>query len=68
MSLHPDDRPPDVDSFRQALVGNLHPSTQPRRTAPPPRFANLVSSPPESFLVAIFAGVLLLSLLATLFR
>ncbi|HLE51868.1 MAG TPA: serine/threonine-protein kinase [Anaerolineales bacterium] len=68
MSLHPDDRPPDVESFRQALVGNLHPITQPRRAAPSPRFANLFSSPPESILVAILAGVLLLSLLATLFR
>jgi len=68
MSLHPDDRPPDVESFRQALVGNLHPITQPRRTAAAPRFGSLVSSPPESILMAILAGVLLLSLLATLFR
>lgn len=68
MNLHPDDRPADIDSFRQALVGNLHPITHPRQLVPAPGFTGWNSSSTESILVAILAGVILLSLLATLFR
>jgi eukaryotic-like serine/threonine-protein kinase len=68
MSLHPDDRPPDIETFRQALVGNLNPITQPRQSSPSSSISVLVSSPPESILVALSAGLLLLSLLVTLIR
>jgi serine/threonine-protein kinase len=68
MSLHPDDRPQDIEIFRQALFGNLAPITQPRRPLPVPSLADLVSSPVERVLAAVSIFMLLLSLIATLFR
>jgi len=68
LSLHPDDRPQDVEAFRQALFGNMAPITQPRRPLPVPSLADLVSTPAERVLAAISVFMLLLSLLATLLR
>jgi serine/threonine-protein kinase len=68
LSLHPDDRPQDVEAFHQALFGNLAPITQPRRPLPVPSLADLVSSPAERVLAAVSIFMLLLSLLATLLR
>lgn len=65
MSLHPDDRPQDIESFRQALLGTLSPLTQPRYRLPSPTLADIVSSPTERILVAIAVGILILSLIAT---
>jgi eukaryotic-like serine/threonine-protein kinase len=67
LSLHPDDRPQDIESFRQALFGNLAPITQPR-PLPIPSLADLVSSPAEQILAAVSVFMLLLSLLVTLLR
>lgn len=68
LSLHPDDRPQDIEAFRQSLFGNLAPITQPRRPLPVPSLADLVSSPAERVLAAVTVFLLLLSLLATLLR
>jgi serine/threonine-protein kinase len=72
MNLHPDDRPPQVNAFRQVLLGDFTPSISSRR--PPtrnsssgaPLFPGLLSTPTDRALVGIAVGLLLMSLLATL--
>jgi serine/threonine-protein kinase len=68
MNLHPDERPQDVETFRQALLGDWNPTTRPRAPLPSPSLADLVSSPSERILIWISAGILLLSLAVTLMR
>jgi serine/threonine-protein kinase len=68
MSLHPDERPQDIETFRQALLGNLNPVTQPRRLSPPPTLREMLSKPPESILIVVVAGLFILGLLVTLMR
>jgi serine/threonine protein kinase len=68
MNLHPDERPQDMEAFRQALLGNWDPITRPRASMPSPTLADLVSSPVERTLILISMGLLLLSLAATLIR
>ena len=66
MSLHPEDRPQDVEEFRNALLGNWNPVTRPRAPLPTPSIADLVSSPTEMALILISAGLVLVSLIITL--
>lgn len=66
MSLHPEDRPQNVDAFRQTLLGKWNPATKPRAPLPSPSLADLVSSPTEMLLIWISAGLILLSLVLTL--
>jgi len=68
MSLHPDERPQDVDVFRQALLGNWDPVARPRAALPAPSLADLLSSPIERILIWISAALLLISLAVTLMR
>ena len=68
MSLHPDERPQDIQSFRQALLGDWDPSSRPRAPLPSPSLADLVSSPTEQILIWISAALLLISLAVTLIR
>lgn len=68
MSLHPEDRPQDVEAFRRALLGDWNPVTRPRAPLPGPSLADLVSSPTELTLIWISAGLVLISLLLTLIR
>lgn len=68
MSLHPDERPQNIEQFRQALVGNVNPVTQPRQPLPKLSFADLVATPADKILVAIATAALIISLLVTLFR
>jgi len=68
MSLHPDDRPQDIETFRKTLLGNWEPITRPRASLPPPSFSDLISSPTERILILISAGVLMLSLIFTLLK
>ncbi len=68
MSLHPEDRPQDVETFRLALLGDWDPASRPRAPLPTPSLADLVSSPAERRLIWISAGLLLISLAATLMR
>jgi serine/threonine-protein kinase len=70
MSLHPDERPASVESFRQFLFGSREIPTRPvpgiRKR--PPSFWDLLMSPPEIILAWLVSGLLLLSLIITLAR
>lgn len=68
LNLHPEDRPQDVEAFRQALVGDWNPVIRPRAAMPSPTLADLVSSPTDLALLYISAGLILLSLMFTLMR
>jgi serine/threonine protein kinase len=68
MNLHPEDRPEDVEAFRQALLGDWNPVTRPRASLPAPTMADLVSSPAELTLIGIVAALILVSLALTLAR
>lgn len=68
MSLHPEDRPQDVEEFRNALLGDWNPITKPRAPLPSPSIADLVSSPTEMALIWIAAGLVLISLVLTLIQ
>jgi len=68
MSLHPEDRPQDIQTFRQALIGDISPITRPRMQSKPTRILDLLTSPIESTLIWISAGLVLLSLVFTLLR
>ncbi len=68
MSLHPDERPQDVETFRNALLGNWDPATRPRAPLPAPSLMDLLSSPAERALIWISVGAVLLSLIASLSR
>jgi serine/threonine-protein kinase len=68
MSLHPDDRPSDVDMLRNALFGTLNPITQPRNPLPPPTFRDLFSGRTEQILLGVSVGLLVITLFATLLR
>jgi eukaryotic-like serine/threonine-protein kinase len=66
MSLHPDERPQDVETFRQALLGDLEPTIRARSPNRDPSLAELTRLPVERLLMWVALGVLGLSLLATL--
>ena len=68
MSLHPDDRPKDMETFRQALLGNWNPPVRPLGPLPAPTLRDLLSSPTERALAWISAVVVILSLVFTLLR
>lgn len=68
MNLHPEDRPHDVEMFRQALLGNRAPVTRPRQPYRHPGLREILSQPVERTLLWVSLGVLLLSFLTTLFR
>ena len=66
MQLHPDERPPDVATFRQALLGDWTPQMAALSPMPQATWRDLWASPVERALV-LTAGILaLLALLATL--
>ena len=66
ISLHPDDRPQDVEAFRQSLLGNWTPPQRVNNTLPTPSLADLLSSPVELTLALVTGALLLISLLATI--
>jgi serine/threonine-protein kinase len=68
LSLHPDERPQDVEVFRQALLGDWNPTIKPRAPMPTPTLIDLLSSPVERGLIWISVGLLLLSLILTITR
>lgn len=68
MNLHPDERPQDVESFRQALLGDWDPTARQRIPLPSSSMGDLLSSPVDRSLIFFSVGVLLLSLLVTLMR
>jgi eukaryotic-like serine/threonine-protein kinase len=69
MELHPDDRPESVEAFRQYLLGTKELPARPQSVRP--RKVTLIdalTTPPESILIWLAAGMLLLGLMATLGR
>lgn len=67
MNLHPDDRPPSVEAFREALLGDREPVSRQRRTRSVPSLLNLMlTSPLDSVLMWISLGLILISLILTL--
>ena len=72
MSLHPDQRPDSIESLRHSLLGYNDPPTIPtvfsRSQPKSDSLWNTITSPPDSILVWIAAGLLLLSLITTLMR
>lgn len=68
MSLHPDERPQSINELRQSLFGNLDPITRSRQLIPRPIMADLLTRDPERILVLVVAGLLIISLLATIVR
>ena len=64
MSLHPADRPTTVENFRQALLGDRNP---PSRPVPHRQgLQDYLNGTPERTMLWITAGLIVLSLLATL--
>lgn len=65
MSLHPEDRPQDIEAFRQTLLGDWNPVTRPRSPLPMPTLIDLASSPVDMTLAWIAIGLIMLSLIIT---
>lgn len=63
MEMHPDDRPPDVQSFRQALLGARQPP-HPRRLASTESVGQALRR--ERWLVAVVGGLFVLAVVLTL--
>ncbi len=71
MSLHPDQRPESIETFRQSLLGYKDPPSIPvaiARQQTSPSILEIITSPPDSILLWVTAGLFLLSLLSTLIR
>jgi serine/threonine-protein kinase len=71
MSLHPDERPANINEFRQALLGFHEPPTHPlpdNRRVQRQSAWDYLAHPPEATLAWSAAVLFLLSLLATLAR
>jgi serine/threonine-protein kinase len=72
MALHPDQRPDSIETLRQALLGYREPPTTPaavvQQQQAPSSMWDTITSPPESVLLGIAAGLFLLSLVTTLIR
>jgi serine/threonine protein kinase len=68
MNLHPDERPQDIDTFRQVLLGNQEPTLVRRNSSQTSRESSILSSPVDRALALVSAGILIFSLLVTLMR
>lgn len=71
MALHPDQRPDSIEVLRQALLGYRDAPSQPAyviRQQNDPSFWDTITSPPDSILFWLSAGMLLFSLISTLVR
>jgi serine/threonine protein kinase len=66
MNLHPDERPQDMESFRQALLGNWIPPVGGTRRQSVPSLRNLLADKREQILLWVSAGLILLSLITTI--
>lgn len=67
MALHPADRPPTVELFRESLLGNYQPITRPA-TRPGSSITHYLYTNPERTLIWITAALAALSVIATLAR
>jgi serine/threonine-protein kinase len=68
MNLHPTERPQDVETFRQALLGNWTPPITPVRKLAPLSLRTILEGPREQVLIWVTAGLLIFSLIVTLIR
>ena len=68
MNLHPDERPQDIESFRQALIGNWIPPIRPVGNTHPPSLQKIMSATQEQVLFWVAAALLVVSLIVTLVR
>ncbi len=68
MSLHPDERPQDIETFRQALIGNWIPPIHPITRPLPPSLRTILSATRERILLWVAAALVVVSLLITLAR
>ncbi len=66
LKLHPDERPQNIDEFRQSLFGGGNSATQPRRPLPQPSVADLLNTPIDRLLVVLAILMLIVTLLVTL--
>lgn len=65
LNLHPDERPQNIEEFRQSLVGRVNPVNQPRQPLPKPSLADLVGTPIDRILVAFAILLVIVSFLVT---
>jgi len=68
LNLHPEERPQDMSEFRQALLGDWNPTSQPKAPLPSATLIDLLSSPLERRLIWVSLALLFISLIATLWR
>lgn len=68
MSLHPDERPQDIQTFRQALLGETGPILRPRPPIQKPSLGDVMSYPTERILLWLAIGFVILSLVVTILR
>ncbi len=66
MQLHPDERPPDVSTFRRALLGDWTPQMAAFAPMPQATWRDLWNSPVERTLTLVAMALAALGLLATL--
>jgi serine/threonine-protein kinase len=66
MNLHPDERPQDIESFRQALLGNWIPPIRPAGKTKAPSLKLILSASYERILLWVAAAILVFSLIFTL--
>lgn len=66
MNLHPDERPQNIELFRQALIGNWIPPIRPAGKPSPPSLRMILSKSDERYLLWAAAAIVVFSLIITL--
>jgi eukaryotic-like serine/threonine-protein kinase len=67
MSIHPDERPQNVEAFRRALAGDRPIESKIRQRLVEPSAEEAISTPVERILLLLSVGLLIISLLITVF-
>jgi serine/threonine protein kinase len=68
MNLHPDERPQNIESLRQALLGNWTPPPSGIRRQPTPTLRSVLLGQREQLLIWVTAGLIIFSLITTVLR
>ena len=68
MELHPDERPDSVETLRGTLIGNREFPVHPQTTTPIKSIYQFLNEKPESILFWISAGLLFITLIASVAR
>jgi serine/threonine protein kinase len=68
MNLHPDERPQDMDSFRQALMGNWTPPPVGSRRQPTQSLRSIIRGQGERILLWVTVGLLMFSFITTIWK